>query len=339
MKERVVLGLSGGVDSAVAAELLLRQGYELFPLWLDVGTGAGEEDARAVADALGLPFARADISAELEAHVCRPFAKAYLSGHTPLPCAVCNPTVKFPALLRYADALGAAWVATGHYARVRQGENGRTWLARGEHRNDQSYLLSRLPQEILRRVIFPLGDYEKAQVRAMAGAAALPPADKPDSMDICFIPDGDYPGWLSRRGPVPPEGDFLSKDGKVLGRHKGYHCYTLGQRRGLGVSGPHRYFVSAIDPAANTVTLSDGSDLQITAVSCTGLNWISIPAPEGSLSCTVRLRHSKAETPAHVFPHGDGALISLDRPARSSAPGQLAVFYDGDVVLGSGWIV
>lgn len=336
MREKLVLGLSGGVDSAVAARLL-REKYDVTCLWLDIGLGGGE-DAAAVAKELGLPFETADIRDALEERVCTPFAQTYLAGKTPLPCALCNPTVKFPALLALADRLGAPYVATGHYARRGTGADGRALLRKGRPANDQSYMLSRLPQDILRRVVFPLGEYEKREVRALAGEAALAVAEKPDSMEICFIPDGDYAAWLDRRGNTPPPGNFVDREGRVLGRHKGIHHYTLGQRRGLGVSGPHRYFVSAIWPEANEVVLSDGTDLHADRTRCTDLNWIAIEGLEGERACTVRLRHSKVETPAILCPDGDTVEIRMLTPARAPTPGQLAVFYDGDIVLGSGWI-
>lgn len=336
MREKLVLGLSGGVDSAVAARLL-REKYDVTCLWLDIGLGGGE-DAAAVAKELGLPFETADIRDALEERVCTPFAQTYLAGKTPLPCALCNPTVKFPALLALADRLGAPYVATGHYARRGTGADGRALLRKGQPANDQSYMLSRLPQDILRRVVFPLGEYEKREVRALAGEAALAVAEKPDSMEICFIPDGDYAAWLDRRGNTPPPGDFVDREGRVLGRHKGIHHYTLGQRRGLGVSGPHRYFVSAIRPETNEVVLSDGTDLHADRTRCTDLNWIAIESLEGERACTVRLRHSKVETPAILCPDGDAVEIRMLTPARAPTPGQLAVFYDGDIVLGSGWI-
>lgn len=336
MREKLVLGLSGGVDSAVAARLL-REKYDVTCLWLDIGLGGGE-DAAAVAKELDLPFETADIRGALEERVCTPFAQTYLAGKTPLPCALCNPTVKFPALLALADRLGAPYVATGHYARRGTGADGRALLRKGQPANDQSYMLSRLPQDILRRVVFPLGEYEKREVRALAGEAALAVAEKPDSMEICFIPDGDYAAWLDRRGNTPPPGNFVDREGRVLGRHKGIHHYTLGQRRGLGVSGPHRYFVSAIRPETNEVVLSDGTDLHADRTRCIDLNWIAIEGLEGERACTVRLRHSKVETPAILCPHGDAVEIRMLTPARAPTPGQLAVFYDGDIVLGSGWI-
>lgn len=334
MNTKIVLGLSGGVDSAVAARLLLEQGYDVTGVYLDVGLG-GADDAAAVADALGIPFAVRSIAEELEKHVCAPFAADYLAGRTPLPCARCNPLVKFPALLAEAERIGAENVATGHYARIVDGG-----LYRGAPSKDQSYLLSRLPRKILQNVIFPLGDYEKTAVRALAEGYGIPVAHKPDSMEICFVPDDDYAAWLEARGVAAPPGDFIDRDGHVLGRHKGVHRYTLGQRRGLGVSGPHRYFVSAIDPANNTVTLSDGGDLGRAEVWCAGPNWLTQTVPAGPFSCQVRLRHSKRCDPATVIPEEGGrVVVRSDTPLRAPTPGQLAVFYDGDRVLGSAWIL
>lgn len=335
MKEKIVLGLSGGVDSAVAASLLLQQGYEVTGVYLDIGLGgSGAEDAAAVAAMLGIPLVVRSIERELECHVCAPFAQDYLAGRTPLPCARCNPLVKFPALVAEADNVGAAMVATGHYARTAGGD-----LYCGKPANDQSYLLARLPREILKRVLFPLGEYEKSQVRLMAKELGIPVAHKPDSMEICFVPNDDYAAWLEVRGTVAPPGNFIDQQGNVLGRHKGIHCYTLGQRRGLGVSGPHRYFVSAIDPERNTVTLSDGGDLGRTEVVCSNLNWLGTgPAPE-RFDCTVRLRHSRRADPVTVtIEDGKRVCIQAQEPLRAPTPGQLAVFYEGERVLGSAWI-
>ena len=336
MRDKLVLGLSGGVDSAVAARRL-REEYDVTCLWLDIGLGGGE-DAAAVAAELGLPFETADIRDALEQQVCGPFAADYLAGRTPLPCARCNPTVKFPALLALADRIGAPYVATGHYARRGVDPDGRALLLKGRPANDQSYMLARLPQEILRRTVFPLGDLEKSEVRDLAKSWGIPVAEKPDSMEICFIPDGDYAAWLDKRGGTPPPGDFVDREGHVMGRHKGIHHYTLGQRRGLGVSGPHRYFVSAIRPETNQVVLSDGTDLHADRACCTDLNWIALPGLTAPRRCTVRLRHSKNETEAVLHPTEQGVEIQMLTPARAPTPGQLAVFYDEDSVLGSGWI-
>lgn len=334
---KVVLGLSGGVDSAVAARLLMED-YTVIGLYLSIGAeAAGEEDARRVAEELGIEFHVMDISDALERHVKAPFAADYLSGRTPLPCARCNPLVKFPALLALADQVGAEWIATGHYARV-VNEGNRAVLKKGQPSNDQSYMLARLPQNILRRVIFPLRDYDKLSIRDKARAFHIPVAEKPDSMEICFIPNDDYGTWLEERGALCLPGDFVSPDGAVLGRHRGIHRYTLGQGRGLGVSGPHRYYVSRIDPAANTVTLSDGTDLTRTEIFCVQPNWIAIEELTEPMEVTARFRHAKTETPCTLCPQEGGVLVQAHSPVRAPTPGQLAVFYHGESVVGSGWI-
>ena len=332
MKEKLVLGLSGGVDSAVAARLLARD-YDVTCLWLDIGLG-GEEDAAAVARSLDLPFRKGDIRPALEREVCAPFAAAYQAGKTPLPCAMCNPAVKFPALFRLAEEIGAQYVSTGHYANVENGV-----LKKGRPANDQSYMLARLTRKQLQGVIFPLGNYEKREVRELAREFGIPVADKPDSMEICFIPSGDYAAWLEEHGFSTPEGNFVDKEGNVLARHKGIHHYTLGQGRGLGVSGPHRYYVSAIRPKTNEVVLSDGSDLGRDVVRGTQPNWIAVETLTEPMEVTVRLRHSRTEQEAVLSPEGDGIRLDMKTPARAPTPGQLAVFYQGDAVVGSAWIV
>lgn len=335
MKEPVVLGLSGGVDSAVAATLLQRQGFAVTGLYLDIGLGAtGAADAAAVADRLGIPLKIADIRQELEREVCAPFAAGYLAGRTPLPCAMCNPAVKFPALFRLAEELGGRYVSTGHYANVDNGV-----LKKGRPANDQSYMLARLTRKQLQSVIFPLGNYEKREVRELARDFGIPVADKPDSMEICFIPNGDYAAWLEEHGFSTPEGNFVDKEGRVLARHKGIHHYTLGQGRGLGVSGPHRYYVSAIRPETNEVVLSDGSDLGRDVVHGVQPNWIAVETLTEPMEVTVRLRHSRTEQAAVLSPDGEGIRLDMKNPARAPTPGQLAVFYQGDAVVGSAWIV
>lgn len=335
MKQPVVLGLSGGVDSAVAATLLARQGFAVTGLYLDIGLGGtGAADAAAVADRLGIPLKIADIRQELEREVCAPFAAGYLAGHTPLPCAMCNPTVKFPALFRLAEEIGAQYVSTGHYANVENGV-----LKKGRPANDQSYMLARLTRKQLQSVIFPLGNYEKREVRGLAREFGIPVADKPDSMEICFIPSGDYAAWLEEHGFSTPEGNFVDKEGNVLARHKGIHHYTLGQGRGLGVSGPHRYYVSAIRPETNEVVLSDGTDLGRDVVRGVQPNWIAVETLTEPMEVTVRLRHSRTEQEAVLSPEGDGIRLDMKTPARAPTPGQLAVFYQGDAVVGSAWIV
>ena len=333
--EPIVLGLSGGVDSAVAATLLQRQGFAATGLYLDIGLGGpGREDAAAVADRLGIPLKIADIRQELEREVCAPFAAGYLAGRTPLPCAMCNPAVKFPALFRLAEEIGANYVSTGHYANVDNGV-----LKKGRPANDQSYMLARLTRAQLQKVIFPLGMYEKREVRQLARDFGIPVANKPDSMEICFIPSGDYAAWLEEHGFSTPVGNYVDNCGKVLGQHKGIHHYTLGQGRGLGVSGPHRYYVSAIRPETNEVVLSDGSDLGREVVYGAQPNWLAIDGLTGPMEVTVRLRHSRTEQEAVLSSDGEGIRLDMKTPARAPTPGQLAVFYQGDAVVGSAWIL
>ncbi|WP_191399907.1 tRNA 2-thiouridine(34) synthase MnmA [Flavonifractor sp. An306] len=333
--EPIVLGLSGGVDSAVAATLLQRQGFAVTGLYLDIGLGgSGREDAAAVADRLGIPLKIADIRQELEREVCAPFAAGYLAGRTPLPCAMCNPAVKFPALFRLAEEIGANYVSTGHYANVDNGV-----LKKGRPANDQSYMLARLTRAQLQKVIFPLGMYEKREVRQLARDFGIPVANKPDSMEICFIPSGDYAAWLEEHGFSTPVGNYVDNCGKVLGQHKGIHHYTLGQGRGLGVSGPHRYYVSAIRPETNEVVLSDGSDLGREVVYGAQPNWLAIDGLTGPMEVTVRLRHSRTEQEAVLSSDGEGIRLDMKTPARAPTPGQLAVFYQGDAVVGSAWIL
>lgn len=336
--KKVVLGLSGGVDSAVAAQRLLGQGYEVHGLYLDIGLG-GEQSARDNAAKLGIPLTVRSIQRELEEHVCAPFAADYLSGRTPIPCARCNRAVKFPALISFAREIGANWVATGHYARIGTGCDGGPILLRGNSANDQSYMLSRLTRDMLSHVLFPLGDGPKEQTRQEAEAGQLPAADRPDSMEICFIPDDDYAAWLDARGGTPPPGNFVDANGNVLGTHKGFHHYTIGQRRGLGVSSTGRLFVTEIRPHTNEVVLSHGEGLHAFMVHTDSLNWLGEHPLSGPMEVEVRLRHSRRQDPATIIPLGGGRVdIHMKHPARAPTPGQLAVFYQGDQVLGSGWI-
>lgn len=329
--KKVVLGLSGGVDSSLCARLLVENGYRVSCVYLDNGVG-DPSPARATAEELGLRLDVIDIRPALAEQVCKPFAKDYLAGRTPSPCALCNPTVKFAALLAVADELGAPFVATGHYARA---ENG--LLKKGRAPNDQSYLLARLRPEQLARCVFPLGEFDKKQVRALAAELGLSAAERPDSMEICFIPGNDYAAWLEERGWAAPPGNFVDPQGNVLGRHGGIHRYTLGQGSGLGVSGPHKYYVSAIRPQTNEVVLSDGSDLLTRRVRVTGLHLLVPRLPQ---AVTARFRHSRTETPASLeLLSDDEALVHAQEDVRAPTPGQLAVFYDGDTVAASGWIV
>lgn len=332
MNRKLVLGLSGGVDSAVAAKLLLAEGFDVFGLYLDIAGEASREDAKAAAANLGIPLKIADISAELEEKVCRPFVAAYLRGETPNPCILCNPNVKFKTLLEYADNIGAEYISTGHYARAIDGR-----LYKGKPDNDQSYMLCRLNKEQLCRLILPLGAYSKAEVRRLAERFGLPCAHKAASMEICFVPDKDYGAYIEARGIVPPEGNFVDESGKVLGRHRGIHRYTVGQRRGLNIAVGKRIFVSEIRPETNEVVLSDGEELFVYSVRVTDVNWL-VPQND-KFKADVRVRHSKVSSPATVEPTETSAKVLFDEPVRAPTKGQSAVFYIGDEVICGGFIV
>lgn len=332
MDKKVVLGLSGGVDSAVAARLLQQRGFEVTGLFLDVGTNAASEDAQAVADFMKIPLKTMDVSSELEENVCAPFVEAYLRGETPNPCIVCNPTVKFKALCNYADTIGAMYISTGHYARAIDGK-----LFKGEPENDQSYMLCRLTREQVSRLILPLGGYAKTQVRKLALELSLPVASKPDSMEICFIPNNDYASYIEKREAVLPEGNFVDRYGNVLGRHRGIYRYTVGQRRGLGLAAGRRVYVSKIQPETNEVVLSDGDMLFSNTIQVRDINWL---VPQiGEFCADVRVRHSKEQTPARIIPSHIGAQVVFDKPVRAPTLGQTAVFYQGELLIGGGFIV
>ena len=332
-EKRVVLGLSGGVDSAVCLALLREQGYDVTGLYLENGVSPdGARDAQAVADRFGINLLVADIRAELEEKVCAPFEAAYRAGQTPNPCILCNPTLKFKTLLDCADRLDAQYIATGHYART---ENG--GLYKGHPANDQSYMLCRLLPEQVQRLLLPLGGYAKTETRALAERFGIPVARKPDSMEICFIPDKDYAGWMARRSPLPGPGDFVL-DGEVIGQHDGICHYTVGQRR-PGLVNDRKVYIAHIDAKTNTIRLAYWDDLFHTTVRARDFNWI-VPKPSAPKRATVRVRHTKWENPpCTVYPEGDTVRIECDEPVRAPAPGQSAVLYDGEKVLGGGFIV
>lgn len=328
---KIVLGFSGGVDSTVSTMLLKKAGHEVYGLYMDNADEAARQCAIDTAEFIGVPLTVLDVKAELERNVCRPFTEAYLRGETPNPCIICNPSTKFKNLLAEADRVGAELVATGHYART---ENGR--LMKGMPANDQSYMLCRLSREQVRRTVFPLGGFEKKQVRALAEEFGLPVAHKPDSMEICFIPDKDYIGWISRRAELPPAGDFIFR-GEVVGRHEGIHRYTVGQRR-PGLIDGRKVYISRISAADNTIELALWEDMFKTEVRARDFNWL-IDRPAELFRANVRVRHTKWEMPpCTVYPEGDGVRIICDEPVRAPAVGQSAVLYDGDYVLGGGFI-
>lgn len=328
---RVVLGFSGGVDSAVSAELLRRAGYEVLALYMDNTDDHALKDAVDTADFMHIPLEVVDVRAALEERVCNPFTASYMRGETPNPCIICNPTLKFKTLLDAADRLGAQYVATGHYAR-----SANSAIFKGQPSNDQSYMLCRLTREQAARVIFPLGKYEKTQTRALAEELNLPVAHKGDSMEICFIPDKDYIAWLSRRAELPPKGDFVFH-GEVVGQHDGIYRYTVGQRR-AGLIDGRKVYISRIDAATNTVQLALWEELFKTTVTARNFNWL-IDAPTAPVRASVRVRHTKWENPpCTAYIEGKNVRIECDEPVRAPAAGQSAVLYDGDRLLGGGFI-
>ncbi len=330
MRPRVVLGFSGGVDSAVAARLLTMQGWDVRCVYLETGSGEGEY-ARESAERMGLPFEAVDARSLLEREVCAPFEAAYLAGATPSPCVLCNRRVKLKLLCEAADALGIERIATGHYAAARAGA-----IFRGRPENDQSYMLCLVTRAQARRLVLPLGGYIKRDVRALAAQFGLSQAEKPDSMEICFIKGGDFAGWIDSRGHAPGEGALIYK-GERVGTHGGVHRYTLGQRRGLGFAAGRRVFVSEIRPETNEVVLSDGDGLYMEHIRTGEANWLITP-PRGDFRCEVRVRHSRDLTPATAR-SVDGALeIDFDKPVRAPVPGQAAALYAGGMLIAGGII-
>ncbi|MBR4692145.1 MAG: tRNA 2-thiouridine(34) synthase MnmA [Oscillospiraceae bacterium] len=326
MSNRIVVGLSGGVDSSLAALRLREAGREVWGVWLDLGIGSPEK-ARAAAAQLGVGFSVFDAAAAHESLVRVPFAEAYRSGLTPNPCAVCNPTVKLPSLLRAAEALGAERIATGHYAAVEQ-KNGRPCLRRSGGDKDQSYMLALVGPELLERLELPLAGLTKPEVRALAAERGLLAAGAGDSQDICFIPGGDYGAWLEARGMGLPPGDFTDGTGRVLGRHRGLHRYTVGQRRGLGVSAPTRLYVCALDRDSGSILLGPEEKLLTDTAYIKDVLWGAMAPAAGPFSCEVKTRSRPTRYPAEVSPLGAGLALRFASPLRRPAPGQLAVGYD-----------
>ena len=356
---KVMVGMSGGVDSSVAAMLLRERGYEVMGVTLklfgdeDVAEAVKEGktccalsdvlDARDVARKLGFEHLVFNFRDCFRTEVMERFARSYIAGRTPNPCIECNRHVKFDAMLRRAMELGYDFIATGHYAvNEYDSERGRWLLKRPADRSkDQTYVLYSLTQEQLAHTLFPLGTLEKSQVRELAERAGLVNSAKPDSQDICFVPDGDYAGFISRfAGITPEEGDFLDLSGKVLGRHKGVISYTVGQRKHLGISLGKPAYVVSKDAAANTVTLGDESDLYTKTLIADDFNLISVAELTEPMRVTAKTRYSQHEQPAVVTCLGDGRyMVEFDEPQRAVTGGQAVVLYDGDIVVGGGTII
>lgn len=350
MSERVVVAMSGGVDSSVAAALLVEAGYEVIGVTMRLSREGSRccsledaEDARRVADRLGIRFYVADYADAFRREVMEPWADAYLAGRTPIPCVACNQRFKFRHLLDRARALGATAVATGHYARIAHDERtgSRTLLRGADPAKDQSYFLFDLGPAQLANIRFPVGGLDKAQVRARARALGLATADKPESQEICFVPDGDTAGAVERirPGAAPGPGEIVDDADRVIGRHGGIHRFTVGQRRGVGVATGDRVFVRRIDAAANRVHVAPRERLAATGARLGGVSWIAGDAPRAPVRARVQVRYRHAGATASIeASEGGRAQIRFDEPVIAVAPGQAAVFYDGDAVLGGGWI-
>jgi len=360
--KKILIAMSGGVDSSVAAHLLKEQGYDcigaMMKLYSDdiINIGMDDppranrgccsledaEDARAVATALGIPFFVFNFSDSFGAQVIEGFISAYRQGRTPNPCIDCNRFMKFEKFIARAAELEVDYIATGHYAKITRDPSGRYLLSRGaDAGKDQTYVLYAMTQSQLARTLFPLGGYTKEAVREMAASLGLATAAKRDSQDICFAPDGDYAGFIERyTGQASQAGDFVSPQGEVLGRHKGIIHYTIGQRKGLGLYGPMLQYVSALDPKANTVTVGGAEDLFSRSLVARDINLIPMDKLDGPLNVQAKVRYSQPAQPARVWQTAPEELhLEFEKPQRAITPGQAVVFYDGDVVMGGGTIV
>lgn len=352
--KKALIAMSGGVDSSVAARLMSERGFSCIGCTMklfnneDAGVKPSKaccsledtEDARSVAYSIGMPYYVFNFTDSFKEEVIARFIRAYEEGRTPNPCIDCNRYEKFGKLYERAQILGCDYIVTGHYARI-ESTDGQYFLKKGlDPAKDQSYVLYFLTQEMLSRTFFPLGGMHKTEVRALAEQYGFVNADKPDSQDICFVPDGDYASVIeTNTGKTYPPGDFTDEEGNVLGRHKGIIHYTVGQRRGLGISSTEPWYVKRLDVPDNRVILSRNRDLFSKEVKVSDFNWISGHAPEGPVRCTAKIRYRHKEQPAYIFPEGeDKVTILFDEPVRAVTAGQAAVIYDGDTVLGGGVI-
>ena len=353
MSNSVMLGMSGGVDSTVAAYLLQQQGYDVIGATMQLYTGddivsasgscasiEDARDARAVADSLGIPHQILNFAEDFRHQVMRRFIDAYREGKTPNPCIDCNRYLKFGRMLQYAESQGINRIATGHYARIERCGD-RYYLKKALDRDkDQTYVLYSLTHHQLAHILLPLGDYRKSEIREIAEANHFVNAKKHDSQDICFVPDGDYAAFIEKAtGEQFPEGNFVDLKGNVLGKHKGIVRYTVGQRKGLGIAMGKRTFVCAKDVATNTVTLGDNEDLFSKTLTAHDVNLIVCDSLDTPTRLTAKVRYNQGEQPATAVSIGEGRIrVDFDVPQRAIASGQSVVLYDGDTVVGGGII-
>jgi tRNA-specific 2-thiouridylase len=345
--------MSGGVDSSVAAALLVEQGHEVIGLSMQLyDQREGEtrfgscctiddlHDARRVASHLGIPHYIMNFERQFDERVVSDFVREYSAGRTPIPCVHCNGDLKFATLATRAEALGAAFVATGHYARVEEDASGARILKRGtDPGKDQSYFLFTLTQAQLAHAVFPVGALDKARVRDCARDLGLPVAEKPDSHEICFVADGDHAAFLERHGVARAAGAVRDLGGRVVGRHDGVHRFTVGQRKGLGLSSPVPLYVVDIDAESNSVTVGPRDALRRDSLTASRVNWIAGHAPAAGTRATAQIRYRHREAPATITPLPDSRVhVTFDEPQLAVAPGQALVLYQGDRVLGGGWI-
>lgn len=340
--KKIAIGLSGGVDSATAAYLLLEKGYDVTGIILRLKpeslADADISDAKRIADLLGIELLVLDRREVFNKSVIEPFVAEYLAARTPNPCIECNSTIKFGAMLDYALQIGCDGIATGHYAKIEE-SGGRYLLKRSQSPKDQSYFLYRLNQHQLSHTVFPLEGMEKTQIREIAEKAGIPVAGKGDSQEICFVPNDDYTAYLASLGVTSPKGNFIDINGSILGTHNGIINYTIGQRKGLGAFGKPM-FVTGISAENNTVTIGENGSQYSSGLIADRLNFISVENLTQPIRADVKIRFRARPEPATIAPNGDGTVsVVFDEPQRSVTPGQSAVFYDGDTVIGGGRII